>query len=113
MTLEKRLAFLAAAILSVGIFQLLTELGSGSNAVTGLAVYQTSSDSSDNCYDTDNKDYYVQGTTYATILAVNNDKAKEDFCQGNTLVEYYCSEIGLDVVFYECAKGCRNGACLY
>jgi hypothetical protein len=80
------------------------------------------------CYDSDGgKNYYLKGqTTGASKCVVQEDcssSAVKDICgkdaniegnpqTSNSLEEYFCKEGYRYVDFYECPKGCKDGACL-
>lgn len=79
------------------------------NGLTGLAVSEPARDVS--CEDTDSRDYYAAGTTYARLFTVNGEEPKSDVCEGDTLIEYYCVYDEPQVEFYECPNGCISGTC--
>ena len=66
------------------------------------------------CYDSDSgKSFYKAGQTYDE----GEFLASYDYCDGKTLVEYYCKEERKDYSFreevrYECPNGCNAGACI-
>ena len=62
------------------------------------------------CKETDDGvDYYEKGATYDKGAT----KPFVDTCEGNTLKEHWCGTDGrLKSDNYECAYGCKNGACL-
>jgi len=59
------------------------------------------------CQDSDGLDYFTQGT-------VSYDgRTREDYCDGDRVKEYYCSNGYVSVQTYECPLDCycQNGAC--
>ena len=108
----KALTFLMMAIGALYVFDSINQGGLSGNAVTGLVVLEQDLEQQDvNCYDSDNRDHYVQGTTYARLFQVNGEGPKQDVCEGNTLIEYYCVFNEPQVEFYDCQNVCSNGAC--
>ncbi len=64
-------------------------------------------DWSADCYDSDGgKDYYIYGETS------DANSGGGDICNGNNLVEHYCSQWGHEYETYTCPDGCEDGACL-
>lgn len=108
----KALTFLMIAVASLYVFDSISQGGLSGNSVTGLAVSEQDVSMQDvSCYDSDNRDYSVQGTTYARLFKANNEEPKQDVCEGSSLIEYYCVFNEPQVEFYECENGCVNGAC--
>ncbi len=109
----KALTFLMMAI---GVIYAFDGLNSGvlsSNSVTGLVVSQEELSQQDvSCYETDSRDYDVKGITYANLFRVNGEPPKEDVCEEDTLIEYYCVYNEPQVEFYECPNGCISGMCV-
>jgi hypothetical protein len=65
------------------------------------------------CYDSDSgKNYEEKGTTYGTMTSDTSKTRFTDYCDGDTLVEYYCSRNRVRKVEKECAS-CGKGACEY
>src|SRR3989338_8292983 len=65
------------------------------------------------CYDTDNRDYFVKGTTKWSI-GDESANFQDDYCYDkNTLAESYCS-VNSDKPYYieqfYCKYGCFDGA---
>lgn len=60
------------------------------------------------CYDSDD------GLDYDTAGAVEKgDDRKEDYCSGDSVVEYYCKDDGsIGIEDFECDVDCDEGACL-
>jgi len=59
------------------------------------------------CEDSDGLDYFTQGT-------VSYDgRTREDYCENNTVNEFYCSSGYVSAKKYECPQDCycQNGAC--
>ena len=108
----KALTFIMLLIGALYAFDGINQGALSANSVTGLIVTEQTLDQQDiSCYDSDNRDYYVQGTTYASLFKVNGEGPKQDACEGNTLIEYSCVFSEPQVEFYDCAYGCQNGAC--
>ncbi|MBI3037160.1 hypothetical protein HYY73_05440 [Candidatus Woesearchaeota archaeon] len=108
----KILVFLMMAIGALYAFDNLNQGPLSANSVTGFAVSEQRITQQDvNCYDSDNRDHYGQGTTYARLFAANGEGPKQDVCEGNSLIEYYCVFNEPQVEFYDCENGCFNGAC--
>lgn len=113
--MEERLRTLTFLMIAIGALYVFDSINQGAlsgNSVTGLAVSEQELAQQDvSCYDSDNKDHTVQGTTYARLFAVNGEAPKKDVCEGSTLIEYYCVFNEPQVEFYDCQNGCFNGAC--
>ena len=108
----KVLTFIMIAIGALYAFDGLSQGAFSANSVTGLVVSEQKLAQQDvSCYDSDNRDYNVQGTTYAKLFAANGEQPKQDTCQGNTLIEYYCVSSEPEVEFYDCPNGCVAGRC--
>ena len=108
----KTLTFIMMAIGALYAFDGLNQGALSGNSITGLVISEQALDQQDvSCYDSDNRDYYTQGTTYAKLFQVNRESPKEDTCAGNTLIEYYCVFNEAQVEFSDCVNGCANGAC--
>lgn len=114
----KALTFLMIAIGLLYVFDGISQNALFGNRATGLVVSEHEQGLSQQvaqqdvgCYDTDNRDHYVTGTTYAKLFKVNGEAPKQDVCEGNTLIEYYCVFSEPQVEFYECPNGCFGGSC--
>ena len=108
----KALTFIMIAIGALYAFDGLHLGALSGNSATGLVVSEPQLARQDvGCYDSDNRDYYAQGTTYAKLFQVNGEAPKQDTCAGSTLIEYYCVFNEPQVEFYDCPQGCDNGAC--
>ncbi|MBI2580489.1 hypothetical protein HYV85_01640 [Candidatus Woesearchaeota archaeon] len=106
------LTFLMIAIGALYVFDSVSQGALSGNSVTGLAVSEQELAQQDvSCYDSDNRDYAIQGTTYARLFAANGEVPKQDVCGGNSLIEYYCVFNEPQVEFYDCENGCVDGAC--
>jgi hypothetical protein len=58
------------------------------------------------CYDSDGgKDYYSAG-----VVELGTAR-EEDYCDGDLVIEHYCSEGQLKAEDYACPHGCHEGAC--
>lgn len=109
----KALTFVMMAIGALYAFDGLNQGGLSGNSITGLVISEQSLGQQDvSCYDSDNRDYYAQGTTYAKLFQVNGEAPKQDTCTGNSLVEYFCVFNEPQVEFYDCPNGCSDGACV-
>ena len=109
----KALTFVMMAIAALYVFDGLSLSPISGSSVTGFVVSeQALNQQAVSCYDSDNRDYYTQGTTYARLFQVNGEIPKADTCEGTTLVEYYCSLNEPQVEFYACPGRCGNGACV-
>lgn len=82
------------------------------SGVTGFAVSDSELSQDAGCFDSDNRDYYSGGATYAKLFKANGEEPKNDVCEGDTLIEYYCIYNEPQVEFYECPNGCIAGACV-
>lgn len=113
--MEEKLKVLTFVMIAIGALYAFDGLSQGAfsaNSVTGFLVAEQDLNSQDvNCFDSDNRDYGVQGTTYAKLFAVNGEQPKQDTCQGSTLIEYYCVASEPQVEFYDCLGSCVNGRC--
>ena len=108
----KALTFIMLLIGALYAFDGINQGALSANSVTGLIVSEQTLNQQDvSCYDSDNRDYYSQGIAYARLFYTNGEGPKEDACQGNTLIEYYCVFNEAQVEFYDCANACANGAC--
>ncbi|MBI2176620.1 hypothetical protein HYU40_04740 [Candidatus Woesearchaeota archaeon] len=108
----KVLTFIMIAIGALYAFDGLSQGAFSANSVTGLVVSEQKLSQQDvSCFDSDNRDYGVQGTTYAQLFAANGEQPKDDVCQGSTLIEYYCVGSEPQVEFYDCPAGCVGGRC--
>ena len=108
----KALTFVMMAIAGLYVFDGLNIGRIPGDGVTGLAVSEQALNEQDvSCYDSDNRDYYTQGTTYARLFQANGEIPKADTCEGSSLVEYYCVMDEPQVEFYDCPVDCMNGAC--
>ena len=58
------------------------------------------------CTDTDGANFYTKG-----ITTVNGEELI-DYCDGNTLIEYYCVNKDVRVKVFSCPSTCEQGACL-
>ena len=113
--MEEKLKVLTFVMIAIGALYAFDGLSQGAfsaNSVTGFVVSEQKLAQQDiSCFDSDNRDYSVQGTTYAKLFAANGEQPKDDVCQGNTLIEYYCVSSEPQVEFYDCPSGCVNGRC--
>ena len=113
--MEERLRTLTFLMIAIGALYVFDGINQGAlsgNSVTGLVVSeQELAEQGISCYDSDNRDYITQGTTYAKLFAVNGEAPKQDVCAGDSLIEYYCVFNEPQVEFYECQNGCVDGAC--
>ncbi len=113
--MEEKLKILTFIMIAIGALYAFDGLSHGAfsaNSVTGLVVSEQKLAQQDvSCYDSDNRDYSVQGTTYAKLFAVNGEQPKQDTCQENTLIEYYCAGNEPEVEFYDCPNSCTAGSC--
>ena len=108
----KALTFIMILIGALYAFDGISHGALSANSVTGLIVSEQALDQQDvGCYDSDDRDYYAQGTTYASLFKVNGEGPKDDACEGNTLIEYYCVFNEPQVEFYDCPNGCVVGRC--
>ncbi len=112
--MKKRGIFLVACFLFIILsFSLISAGWFG--RMTGSAVAKTSENSTNECVDSDNGSYYVQG------IRIFNGVENEDFCvaedavsmnspseEGIYVYEYYCEGEGV----YLCPFGCEDGACI-
>ena len=109
----KALTFLMIAIGALYAFDGLNQGALSGNSVTGMLVSSGSlAQQNVPCYDSNNHDYYTQGTTYAQLFEANGESPKQDTCEGATLIEYYCVNSEPQVEFYDCPGGCVNGRCV-
>lgn len=109
----KALTFVMMAFAVIYAFDSLNNGALSANSVTGMVISEPKLNQQDvSCYDSDSRDYYVQGTTYSRLFEVNSEPPKEDVCQDDTLIEYYCVYNEPQVEFYDCPGGCMNGACI-
>ena len=109
----KVLTFVMVAIGALYAFDGLSQGAFSANSVTGLAVSDERLARQDvSCFDSDNRNYGIQGVTYAKLFAVNGEAPKHDMCQGNTLIEYYCVASEPQVEFYDCPGRCISGRCV-
>ena len=113
--MEEKLKVLTFIMIAIGALYAFDGLSHGAfsaNSVTGLVVSEQQIAQQDvSCYDSDSRDYSVQGTTYAKLFAVNSEQPKQDTCQGKTLIEYYCVGSEPEVEFYDCPNSCVAGRC--
>lgn len=108
----RALTFLMMLIGALYVFDGLNQGVLSSNSVTGLAISEnTLNQQNVGCYDSDNRNYYLQGTTYASLYKANGEGPKQDACSGDDVIEYYCVFGEPEVEFYTCLNGCSNGAC--
>ena len=71
----KVLTFIMIAIGALYAFDGLSQGAFSANSVTGLVVSEQKLAQQDvSCYDSDNRDYNVQGTTYAKLFATNGEQ---------------------------------------
>ena len=64
------------------------------------------------CTDTDGgKNYFVAGAVYVSYPNSVGMSRQADYCSGNSVVEYYCSNGKAAKTTYYCKYGCSNGAC--
>ena len=107
------LTFIMIAIGALYAFDGLSQGAFSSHSLTGFVVSDQQLAQQDvSCYDSDNRNYNFQGTTYSKLFAANGEDPQTDTCQGNTLIEYYCANSDLEVEFYNCPCGCVNGRCV-
>ena len=113
--MEEKLKVLTFVMIAIGALYAFDGLSQGAfsaNSVTGFVVSEQKLESQDvSCYDSDNRDHYAQGTTYAQLFSVNREEPKADMCEGGTLIEYYCVFNEPQVEFYDCPSRCVNGRC--
>ncbi|MFH2027725.1 MAG: PQQ-binding-like beta-propeller repeat protein, partial [Nanoarchaeota archaeon] len=75
------------------------------------------------CIDSDGgSNYYLKGTGSGMIMPGNYfSDDREDYCEGDTLNEYYCGDFSddsfgfdqtLNINTFSCPDGCEEGACL-
>ncbi len=108
----KALTFVMMAIAGLYVFDGFSLSPLAGDGVTGLAISEQVMSTQDvSCSDSDNRDYYTQGTTYARLFQANGEIPKADTCEGSSLVEYYCVLDEPQVEFYDCPEDCVNGAC--
>jgi hypothetical protein len=107
------LTFVMMAIAAIFIFDTLN-FGLEGDSLTGYVVAEEHKILSQNvdCFDSDNRNYAIQGTTYAEVFKVNGEGPKLDECERGNLIEYYCYNNDVQVEFYECANGCFDGKCV-
>ncbi len=114
--MEQKLKVLTFIMIAIGALYAFDGLSHGAfsaNSITGFVISEQQLAQQDvSCYDSNNRDYSRQGTTYAKLFAANSEQPKQDTCQGNTLIEYYCTGSEPEVEFYECPSSCNNGACV-
>ncbi len=103
----RAMTFLMMAIGALYIFQSISNGELSDAGITGFAVQESKT----GCQDSDNRDYYTRGTTYAALFSQNNEPPKEDVCVGDSLIEYYCVQNSPEVEFFECPNGCISGMC--
>ncbi|HIG98403.1 TPA: hypothetical protein HA231_03195 [Candidatus Woesearchaeota archaeon] len=113
--MKERLTALTFLMVTIGALYAFDGLNSGAfsaNSVTGFAVSEQRIAQQDvSCYDSDNRNYEAQGTTYASLFESTGEKPKSDVCEGSTLIEYFCAFNEPQVEFHECENGCYNGGC--
>jgi len=64
------------------------------------------------CTDTDGgKDYFAKGATKG-LTADNLIEERTDYCSGDNVIEWYCSDEYRTNTNYTCPYGCSNGACI-
>lgn len=64
------------------------------------------------CYDSDGgKNYDEKGTIYGKMLVRNSKTQFTDYCDGDTLIEYYCEGKSVKSEEYACESGCGSEAC--
>ena len=108
----KALTFLMILIGALYAFDGINHGALSANRVTGLIVSEQALNQQEvSCYDSDDRNYYAQGTAYSSLFKVNGEGPKADACEGSTLIEYYCVLSEPQVEFYDCPNGCQNGAC--
>ena len=109
----KSLTFIMILIGALYAFDGINHGALSANSVTGLVVSeQPLGQQGVGCYDSDNRDYYTKGTTYANLFKLNGEGPQDDTCQGHTLVEYYCVFNEPQVELYDCPIGCVVGSCV-
>jgi hypothetical protein len=60
------------------------------------------------CADSDfGKGYYLKGT-----VTYQNQEYTDECYWGEYIYEYYCWSDGVEIAWYRCPNGCRNGACV-
>lgn len=65
------------------------------------------------CGETDNViDYDTAGVTTGPKEGSSQTTWKDNCATSNILVEYYCTEDGVESESYDCPNGCSNGACI-
>jgi len=88
--------------------------------ITDIADDQSSANNQTNqtnqtsltCSETDNAlDYYTKGAATGKNNWDGLTSSYADFCSGNTLTEYKCSNNLVAKTTYNCSNGCSNGAC--
>lgn len=64
------------------------------------------------CYDSDNgKNYEIKGTTFGKMAPRSTQTQYSDFCENNTLSEYYCNGQNVNKEIKDCID-CDKGACV-
>ncbi len=112
--MEEKLRALTFLMMAIGVLYVFDGLNGGALAgsgITGFAVSERQISQDVGCADSDSRDYYAAGTTYARLFRANGEDPKEDVCEGDSLIEYYCVYNEPQVEFYDCQNGCSAGAC--
>ena len=114
--MEEKLRFLTFLMMAVGALYIFQGIHNGAltnSTVTGFAIAEQAAPSQPvGCYDTDNRDYFTAGTTYSNLFTANGEGPKQDTCEGNSMIEYYCELGEPQVEFYDCPNGCVSGLCV-
>jgi hypothetical protein len=101
--------WLFSVIASIGLFSLIVF---GHPSVTGNAVKQTI----EYCIDSDGGKYYEAGKltayNYIELKKAYENIIEQDYCDGNTLVEWFCEGEKAGFIPMECQNGCSLGRCL-